>query len=67
MMPIMASYVKLFSTREEALAHAVTMTLEADVPLAYLAVHGPDDDFAVVDAETACDLGDGDIERVRVR
>jgi hypothetical protein len=61
------SYLRFFVTREEALAHAVEMTLEADVPLAYLAVHGPEDNFAVVDAETALGLGDGDLDCVRVR
>jgi hypothetical protein len=60
-------YMRSFSTREEALAHAVERNPEADAPLAYLAVYGPEDDYAVVDRETAEELGDGDIERVRVR
>lgn len=61
------SYLRCFAIREAALAHAVEKNLEADAPLAYLAVHGPDDDYAVVDAETARDLGDGDPEKVRVQ
>lgn len=45
-------YVRTFATRHEALAHAVEKNVEADAPLAYLAVHGLEDDYAVVDAET---------------
>jgi hypothetical protein len=45
-------YVRFFAAREEALAHAVEKNLEADAPLAYLAVYGPSDDFVVVDAES---------------
>jgi hypothetical protein len=60
------SYLRFFATREAALAHAVEKNLEADAPLAYIAVHGPEDDYAVVDTETALDLGDGDIDSVRV-
>jgi hypothetical protein len=30
-------------------------------------VHGPEDAFAVFDADTALDLGDGDLDSVRVR
>jgi hypothetical protein len=61
------SYLRFFGTREAALAHAVEKNLEADAPLAFVAVHGPEDDYAVVDAETAAELGDGDVERVRLR
>jgi hypothetical protein len=60
-------YMRSFSTREEVLAHAVEKNVEADSPLAFVAVYGPEDgSYAVVDAETALDLGDGDIDKVRV-
>jgi hypothetical protein len=60
-------YIRFFATREEALAHAVEKNVEADSPLAFVAVYGPSDDYVVVDAETALDLGDDDIEKVKVQ
>lgn len=60
------TYLRFFATKLEALAHAVEKNLEADA-IAYVTVYGPDADFAVVDLETAQELGDGDIDRVRVR
>jgi hypothetical protein len=44
MMPSLASYLKLFSIREEALAHAVEKNVEADA-FTFLAVR-PNDDVA---------------------
>jgi hypothetical protein len=60
---------RLFDSLDEGRGarHAVEMNLKVDAPLAYLAAHGPEDNYAVMDAETALDFRDGDIERVRLR